>query len=380
MHVIVFLTYGKSLAHWKEAGILTREIAIYQKLAEFGVEFTLVTYGNESDLGILDNESGINVFPIYAVKKQGSSQLANFFMSLLLPFTIREQINSAAIIKTNQMWGSWVLLLIKWFYGKKILVRCGYELYANSIEQGIPFSRKWFLYLLSFISYKYADNIMLSAKSMKNFVASKFKIDTSKIIVCQNVIDTDAFHIKKNITASRNRVLFVGRLSKEKNVDLLIRSCKRAKIGLSVVGDGPEKDSLIQLADRLSADVDFTGIVPNNLIPDIINEFRIFALVSNYEGNPKALIEAMACGRAVIGTRVRGIEDVIIERENGILCDLTEESLTEALSFLKNSLENAVKLGKRARSTVLKHNSLTSVAQLELKIYRTLLAYEKNNY
>jgi glycosyltransferase involved in cell wall biosynthesis len=79
---------------------------------------------------------------------------------------------------------------------------------------------------------------------------------------------------------------------------------------------------------------DFCGIKSNQLLPDELNVSEIFILPSLYEGNPKALIEAMACGKPVIGTKVTGIKELILHGETGLLCDPDIDSIRETIKNL----------------------------------------------
>ena len=54
----------------------------------------------------------------------------------------------------------------------------------------------------------------------------------------------------------------------------------------------------------MDVDVKFNGVVANDKLPDILNEYKYYILASNYEGMPKTLLEAMACGNLCIGTNV----------------------------------------------------------------------------
>jgi len=97
-------------------------------------------------------------------------------------------------------------------------------------------------------------------------------------------------------TPGPQAVLYVGRLAPEKNLPLLIRASQRAGLRLLVVGDGPERGALEELAMREDADVRFLGVQPHEVLPTACAQADIFALPSLTEGSPKALLEAMAVG------------------------------------------------------------------------------------
>jgi glycosyltransferase involved in cell wall biosynthesis len=378
IHLILFFTYGYSLIKWKEKGILDRELQLYIRLAEQGVNVTFITYGDHGDLILKKDLGQIEIVPVYCYFKKTQSKLFNLFSSFLIPFRLKLLFREAHILKTNQMWGAWVPLLVKWLYGKKLIVRCGYELYANQSAESIPFSRRGLLFALSSISYRLADKIILTSPSMASFVQKKFKIPEQKIITFQNNIDTNKFKCNKDFFEASNRVLFIGRLVPEKNIEVLIRACGQASIGLGIVGEGPLKNHLRDVASEGGVDVEFHGMIPNQEIPKVINHYRMFALISKYEGNPKTLLEAMSCSRAVIGTSVRGVKDIITQQENGLLCELSKNSIAEAITTLKNNPEYAAKLGINAREYIMNHNDLELAVKKETDLYQKILcSYEE---
>ncbi|MGH9561387.1 MAG: glycosyltransferase family 4 protein, partial [Terracidiphilus sp.] len=104
-------------------------------------------------------------------------------------------------------------------------------------------------------------------------------------------------------------VAFSGRLSRAKNVDVLLRAIaalnsKSIPLNGLVIGDGPERAALGQLALELgiSGRVEFTGAVSPERIPELLERSDIFVLASHSEGWPKAIAEAMAFGLVCVGS------------------------------------------------------------------------------
>ena len=74
-------------------------------------------------------------------------------------------------------------------------------------------------------------------------------------------------------------------------------------IGLDIYGAGEEADKIVNISNKINVDVKLRGRVSNEKMPLIYNQYPIYVLCSKYEGNRKTLLEAMACGCAVIGIR-----------------------------------------------------------------------------
>jgi len=371
--VCLFFTYGMSLKRWDELGIFDREVFLYKKLADKAAEVAFFTYGDKSDLSYSGQLSGIKIIPAYLDKKRPKNTKIAFLYSFLLAFKFRKIFSRYNILKTNQMWGAWVPLLAKWFNGGSLLVRCGYEHYYTLLVEKRPLREKCFIYLLSRLVYASANRVIFTTRHIAEFVMQRFHVSANKISVCHNLIDTELFNPDQEVELTGRRILFVGRLSKEKNLFSLMQGCKKAGVGLDLVGDGALRDELKNNAQDIKLDARFLGTYPNNQLPAVINSYPILALTSFYEGNPKALLEAMSCGRAVIGTNVDGIRQIIGENENGILCGTDIDSISSAILKLINNSELRARLGENARKYILKNYSVSEILDNELNIYEEIL-------
>ena len=201
-------------------------------------------------------------------------------------------------------------------------------------------------------------------------VEKEFKIDKSLIELRPNWVDTEkykTFSLKK-----RNRVLFVGRLNEQKNIPLLLESIHNTDITLDIVGDGELKDSLNKLVLKKNVKVNFLGRMSNDQMPELYNSYTVYVLCSHYEGNPKSLLEAMACGCAVVGTKVPGIKEIIRHGVNGFLVRENTEDLRSAIQRLMVDKPLRQELGLQARKQILLSNSLETALSKEYSTYMRL--------
>lgn len=114
--------------------------------------------------------------------------------------------------------------------------------------------------------------------------------------------------------------LFFGRLALEKGVATLIRAAAQAGVVLRIAGTGPEGDVLRTLAQSVGARVEFLGYVGGNALWDQVRGARAIVLPSEwYENAPMSLLEAYACGKPVIGARIGGIPEMVLEGKTGDL-------------------------------------------------------------
>jgi glycosyltransferase involved in cell wall biosynthesis len=369
--LVLFFTYGVSLRNWAESGLLEREIALYRELAKRAVEVTFVTYGDESDHAYAEAVAPIKIVPFYALTAKPRSRCMALLRSCLLPRQISELIASADVLKTNQMNGSWVAILAKRKHRKKLVLRYGFDFHRFLCWQGFARSLTWPAKLLSKTAYRYADAAIVTTRDMAEYATSNYKADPEKIYVIPNFINTELF--KPLETPRRDRVLYIGRLSPQKNVRMLLDAVSQTTYGLDIIGQGPLYDELQRYAEAERVDVAFLGMYPNSELPGRINRYAVFVLPSHYEGHPKTLLEAMSCGVAAIGTDVPGIREIVRHEDTGLLCGRDVRALRTSIVRLMEDEELRRRLGRNARQYVVEHCDCRAVADNEFAIYRSLM-------
>jgi len=139
--------------------------------------------------------------------------------------------------------------------------------------------------------------------------------------------------------------LFVGRLIREKNVDLLIRALP-PDATLCIIGDGPERENLLSLAKEVNATVRFIRTLCYADIISVMKAANSLVLPSAREGFGIVALEALACGTPVITTNVErnAAKALITPEENGFLVAPTVDAIRSALSAIsKHQMYRAAK-------------------------------------
>jgi glycosyltransferase involved in cell wall biosynthesis len=144
----------------------------------------------------------------------------------------------------------------------------------------------------------------------------------------------------------KNLVLFVGYLHYGKGVDILLRAFKEVRKDvpssrLLIAGNGPAEEELRALYRKLNLGeaVRFLGEVPEDRIPELYRRSSFVVLPSIiYENSPLIIYEAMAFGRAVVGTRIGGIPELVEDGETGFLFERNDISdlVSKIVTLLKN--------------------------------------------
>lgn len=384
MNLLLTFSYNISLQDWANYGFLDREIQFYKKLSKAGIKVNLLTYGNKSDLKFSKFLENIKIFPIKNFKNDLKFRL--FIKSFLYPILNYRILKDIDIIKTNQMNGSWIIWFLKIIFRKQLIIRCGFETYKNHLykyknkNKHIRVKlRLLFLYIIELISYKISDHIIMSNEFDKRFVLNFFPINPKKISVIPNFIDTDKFRpiLKEKEKAT---ILFIGRLSKEKNLENLIEAFKLLdNFSLDIIGRGEMKQLLDEKVkkENLESKISFLGTFNNSELPNIINNYNFFILTSFWEGNPKTLLEAMSCGLICIGTNTPGIREIIKHKKTGILCNHDSKSIASAIEFAYNNKALLDDISKSAREYVINNHSINKIIRKESEIYHSLLKKQK---
>ncbi len=330
-------TYGVSLDEWVRTGLFDREKLIYENHIKQGHFSQIIwfTYGyrdEELRNNLVKNKKLDKNILVVGLPIWGSNSFTKLIYSYILPCLRKQYCKRLSIVKSNQLGGARVAAAIAKRYKIPFDLRTGYT-YTLFQEKKLEDSamtgferikkRLWarYYYREENRLYRACDMATVSSSADRDYIVSKYSIPEKKITLLTNYIDCEKFSAMNLVESRARRVLFVGRLSRQKNLVNLIKSLSDLDIGLDIYGDGEQETILKETASNFGVDVRFMGKVNNNDLPEVYNSYRYFILPSLYEGMPKTLLEAMACGCICIGTNVEGIKEVISNKVNGFIID-----------------------------------------------------------
>ena len=283
---------------------------------------------------------------------------------LLSPLIHRSCLANTSVIRTFNVTGALPALLLRAFTGAPIFVSYGYSLPDFvRLEAGMP--KYWLYRLVEEIALRASDRIIVTTARQGQELGLRY--GEHKVIQVPNLVDTDRF---RPGTASRSDyLLFVGRLAAQKNLSTLLHAVARAdpQRPLMLVGQGEQETQLRELATELGLNVEFSGTVPYDSLPEVYASAWAFVLPSHFEGMPKALLEAMACGVPCLGSDVVGIRDLIVDGESGLLAPPTVNGMATGLGRLADVSLRA-SLGEQARRQVVGNFSSVQVLGREIEI------------
>ncbi len=252
-----------------------------------------------------------------------------------------------------------------------------------------PLKSRLFKGLQNFVM-RNADYVTVNSIATRNELLNRFPEHSSKVQVIPMGVDINIFkkrNMKKPKTYAKNRLLlFVGRLSDQKGVQYLIDSMQDisgydSRVKLLIIGAGPYEKTLKEKVHSKNVEkyVEFLGPMSTFDIARYYNFADIFVLPSlstktGTEALGLSLLEAMASGCAVIGTKVGGIPFVIKEGHNGLLVKQKDpHDLSRAIITLLKDKKKSQKLGNNAAEFARKNYSWEKISKDFIKLYKRLL-------
>ena len=362
MKIIVFLTYNRSLENWKEDGTLDRELKYYSILSnKLNAEITFFSYASQDESFLLKNYNKLFVISIYSGIKR--KKFNKFFYPFFYILTNKKKFEKFNFIKTNQNLGSWNAVFLKILFKEKILIsRSGFDLYhfAKIKKKNVIKS-----YLINVLIYHFSNKIIITTDFYKKFISKNFFVTKKKIFVIPNFIDQKIFY-KKNFKKLSSNVLFVGRFTKQKNLFELLDFFSNTNLDVDFVGDGDLKNELLMYSKKINCNLSFIDQKIDNFdLPNLYNNYQYFALFSNYEGNPKVLLEAMACGLICFVKNSVGINNIIQHKVNGYIVDSLNK---DDLSNIFNNKYNE-RISKLAIEYIRENHNINLISDLESNLY-----------
>ncbi|HAV77841.1 MAG TPA: hypothetical protein DCX53_10880, partial [Anaerolineae bacterium] len=276
------------------------------------------------------------------------------------------------------------------YAGKYLTIPSVVSIRGNDIERA-PFDPSKF----SHVMYALQNASAVTTNTTELAMKAKAFIDR-EIVLIPNGIDNDCFKpMKKNTMLAESLNIFpavensrkgypvigfVGELRKKKGMASLLsayaQTGKRQPSALLIVGEvrQGEDRSLLDEFQMTNTDsrIIVTGHIAHNDLPAYYSLIDIFVHPSLRDGMPNAVLEAMACEKAVIATPVGGIKDILQDGKNGIIVNVNDSAmLAEKIIELLDDPKKRETLGKNARELI------TGKFTPEKELEENLVVYKK---
>jgi glycosyltransferase involved in cell wall biosynthesis len=194
-----------------------------------------------------------------------------------------------------------------------------------------------------------------------------------RVEIIPNGVDLRLFQPLNAERAPGRRILYVGRLSPEKNLQTVVEATASAGATLRLAGSGPLRADLDAQAKAQGAPVEFLGVVEQAKLPAVYASSDVFVLASFTEGHPKVLLEAMACGLPCVASDCTGNRSLITDGETGLLFDPHRpEELAARLRRIFDDPPLAARLGEAARKMIAERYDLSALVAREIALVRAI--------
>ncbi|PWU05173.1 MAG: hypothetical protein C5B52_00070 [Bacteroidetes bacterium] len=268
------------------------------------------------------------------------------------------------------------------FYGREgiQLKSMEQEFPWSAIRQGMYRNSIVLTFWLSFVNWFHArigtfakvNRFIVQTDFAKTVFAGNFLgIDPKNIIVKPNFIPD----IPENGVERISEFLFVGRLSKEKGISIMLEAFSKTNLPLSIIGEGPLRNEVEKYC-RHHTNISYSGFRDRDYI--YFSMKRASALVFPsvwFEGMPITILEAFANGTPVIASNLGAMSTMITDNYNGIHFTASNaDSLSDALNRWNNfSVQERMQLSSNARNTYLEKYSPEKNRYQLLEIYRDIM-------
>ena len=243
---------------------------------------------------------------------------------------------------------------------------------------------KKIVWKLSNYIYNKCDLITAPSESMrKELKKNGLK---AKVVFLSNGLALDVFSPKEKYN-KKAKLLHVGRISFEKNIDVIIKSVfilrkKFPDIRLDIVGDGPALKSLKLMIQKLELEknIRFLGRKEHSKLNMVYKEHDIFITASTVETQGVVILEAMASGLPIIGVKKLAIPDLVKNNVNGYVTKpFDEQEMSEKIRILYEDGKLRKDFGKNSTKLVIEHDVKNVIEKLE-KIYFEYKNIKNNGY
>ena len=359
-NLLLFMTPGNGINTWLEVGSLNREMKPYMQYVKKGWSVKILSFDKSA---VTNLPEGIEV--IYFPSRRSL---------WMLPWLCRKLGKWADVIKTNQSVHAYFYTVATKFWKKPILLRCGYVQGAyREVMEGLTLKTRIYQ-ALEAKAFRDASYCEVPTLELAQWVQKRYRVPRDKISVVPNFVDTDIFKPAEKVKKNDKSVISVGRLHPVKRFDVLIKACSEIPgCVLTIVGEGPERLNLRSLGEKLKIKLNLPGNIAHEKLPEMISQHKIFAMTSEWEGHPKALIEAMACGIPCLAVLLEGIQNILTHGENGWIVNSSANDIRDGLKTLFGNVALRDALSVKGHDFAVTNYEFPHVIAKEFEIMEKLL-------
>jgi len=239
----------------------------------------------------------------------------------------------------------------------------------------------WMLWQWMLAIYRHVDAVTAQSNAAANLIHNQglnlpiFPISCGidlNLYYPNPSIDRKLYCQRYGLDSNRKIFLFLGRIDGEKRVELLLHAMglsNRDDIQLAIAGHGSAEEKLQQMTSKMKLEprIRFTGFIPPEDVPGLLNSVDMFVMPSEAELLSISTLEAMACGRPVLLANALALPELVREGENGYLFKPGDaKDLICHMSMLADQHERWVTMGMVSREIALSHSLNETLQKFEM--------------
>jgi glycosyltransferase involved in cell wall biosynthesis len=288
--------------------------------------------------------------------------------TLLLPWRRRRELAGCSVLRVFQATGAVPAVLARLLLGVPFVTTYGYR-YSKLARSPLTRLLRW---AVEWMALATADAIIVTTTSLEEYVGGRRH--RGEIHLIPNGVDTTLFRPTPRPPRDVREVLYVGRLSPEKNLGALVEAAalvRKAPVRVRLVGNGPDRSALEDRARSLGVTLHVQPVVPHPEVAKLMAVADAFVLASFHEGHPKALLEAMAAGAPCVASDCEGNRSLVTEGRTGLLFDPHRpDDLAAQLDRVLGDADLAASLAAAAREQVTARYDLGILVAEEIKLLK----------
>ncbi|MEA1989592.1 MAG: glycosyltransferase family 4 protein [Pseudomonadota bacterium] len=252
------------------------------------------------------------------------------------------------------------------FAFKGIVHKCYRE---SATESAVVATVNFIHNILSTWQNRISRFIVLSDFAKQKLKGSVLKLNDEHFSVKPNFVEDKGFNHQRD-----NSFLFVGRLSTEKGIDVLLEAFTKTTLAITIIGGGPFEEQVVEYADQYP-NIEYLGFQPQEVVRERMQMCKALVFPSIwYEGMPMTILEAFSTGCPVIASKLGAMEELIEDHSNGLHFRVGDSSdLLAKLDLITSAMS------VNARNTYLDKYTPEQNYQQLISIYQQVIDEKRNH-
>ncbi|MCC0179215.1 glycosyltransferase family 4 protein [Waterburya agarophytonicola K14] len=258
-------------------------------------------------------------------------------------------------------------------------IPCVFTAHGWSFTTGIPQPNRTIYRVLEKATAFLADKIICVSEHDRS-IGIKAGMDSAKLLTVHNGMKDITPNLMANPVGGQPiKVAMIARFDRQKDHATLIEAFQDLNAELILIGDGPSMLKTQKQVEKLNMakKVQFLGFRQD--IAQILAEVQIFTLISNWEGLPCTIIEAMRAGLPVVASDVGGVKEIVIDSQTGYVIPRGDAiALHQKLAYLIENESARTSMGILARQKYESELTFKHMYERTLAVYEQVVADRAN--